>query len=242
MARTDYYYNENASDPDSIRPAAAVAIFDKQDRLLLLKRKDNDKWTMPGGTMDFGESLTDCAIREVKEETNLDVDLVDIIGIYTDPNILIGYSNGELRQEFTVVYSGKIVGASDVRIDDESKEFKWFALNDLERAGFAQSQRFRIQDLLEYRKSSSQKLRSSLTPNKKLRAAYFKVKECAKRNGARWQAPRVENANIKPCFEDVCKDMGLSDDEKEALRKKINCTGGPVLPFKAEKKIKGPSR
>lgn len=106
MARTDYYYDGNAPKPNSIAPAA-VAIFDEHDRLLLLKRKDNDKWTMPGGTMDFGESLTDCAIREVKEETGLNIAIVDVVGIYTDPNILIEYSDREVRQEFTVVYLGK---------------------------------------------------------------------------------------------------------------------------------------
>jgi len=242
MARTDYYYDENAPDPNSIKPAAAVAIFDEQGRILLLRRKDNGKWTMPGGTIDFGESLTDCAIREVKEETNLDVNLVDVIGIYTDPNILIGYSDGELRQEFTVVYMAITENTLGVTIDHESKEFQWFALNDLERAEFAQSQRFRIQDLVEHHKNSSQKLRSSLMPNKKLKAAYLRVKECAKKNEANWMAPRVEDANIKSCFESVCKDMGLSDVEKEALRKKINCTGGPDLQFKVKKRNKTHSR
>ena len=53
--------------------------------------------------MDFGESLTDCAIREVKEETNLDIKIIAIVGIYSDSNILIEYYDGEVRQEFTIV-------------------------------------------------------------------------------------------------------------------------------------------
>jgi ADP-ribose pyrophosphatase YjhB (NUDIX family) len=67
MARRDYFYDPEAPKANSIRPAAAVALFDSRDNILLLRRKDNDKWTMPGGTLDFGESLTDCAIREVLE-------------------------------------------------------------------------------------------------------------------------------------------------------------------------------
>jgi ADP-ribose pyrophosphatase YjhB (NUDIX family) len=55
--------------PNSIRPAAAVALFDSGGNILLFRRRDNDKWTMSGGTFDFGESLTDCAIREVRKET-----------------------------------------------------------------------------------------------------------------------------------------------------------------------------
>src|SRR6516162_1770026 len=68
MARRDYFYDPEAPKPNSIRPAAAVALFDSGGNILLLRRKDNDKWTMPGGTLDFGESLTGCAMREVREE------------------------------------------------------------------------------------------------------------------------------------------------------------------------------
>ena len=58
MARRDYFYDPEAPKPNSIRPATAVALFNSNGELLLLHRKDNDKWTMPGGTLDFGESLT----------------------------------------------------------------------------------------------------------------------------------------------------------------------------------------
>jgi 8-oxo-dGTP pyrophosphatase MutT (NUDIX family) len=63
---------------------------------------------MPGGTLDFGESLTGCAIREVLEETGLQIRITGLIGTYTDPHILIGYSDGEVRQEFTFVYAAEI--------------------------------------------------------------------------------------------------------------------------------------
>ena len=58
---------------------------------------------MPGGTLDFAESLTDCAIREVREETGFNIRITGLIGTYTDPHILIAYSNGDVRQEFTLV-------------------------------------------------------------------------------------------------------------------------------------------
>ena len=108
MARRDYFYDAEAPKPNSIRPAAAVALFDSRGNILLLRRKDNDKWTMPGGTLDFGESLTDCAIREVHEETGLQIRITGLIGTYTDPHILIAYSDGEVRQEFTFVYAAEI--------------------------------------------------------------------------------------------------------------------------------------
>ena len=89
MPRRDYFYDPEAPKPNSIRTAAAVALFDSGGNILLLRRKDNDKSTMPGGTLDFGESLADCAIREVREETGLRIRIRGIIGTYTDPHILI---------------------------------------------------------------------------------------------------------------------------------------------------------
>ena len=45
---------------------------------------ENKKWTIPGGTLNFGESLTDCAIREVMEETGVDISIQDVVGTSTE--------------------------------------------------------------------------------------------------------------------------------------------------------------
>ncbi|EDN65187.1 conserved hypothetical protein [Beggiatoa sp. PS] len=62
----------------------------------------------PGGTLEFGESLTDCAKREVKEEAGYDVNITHLIGTYTDPRVVVAYTDGEVRQEFTFLYAGKL--------------------------------------------------------------------------------------------------------------------------------------
>lgn len=149
MARRDYFYDPNAPKPNSIHPAAAVALFDSGGNILLLRRKDNDKWTMPGGTLDFGESLTECAIREVREETGLQIHITGLIGTYTDPHILIEYSDGEVRQEFTLVYMAE-ADAGNLKIDDESKEAAWVPLLSAINLPLAESQRRRLKDVIEY--------------------------------------------------------------------------------------------
>jgi len=126
-------------------------LFNSVGELLLLHRKDNDKWTMPGGTLDFGESLTDCATREAREETGLQIRITGLIGTYTDPHILIAYSDGEVRQEFTFVYAAEIE-AGDLKIDDESKEASWVSLKSAIELPLAESQRRRLKDVVEYQK------------------------------------------------------------------------------------------
>jgi 8-oxo-dGTP diphosphatase len=158
MARRDYFCDPEAPKPNSIHPAAAVALFNSEGNILLLRRKDNDKWTMPGGTLDFGESLTDCAIREVREETALQIRITGLIGTYTDPHILIAYSDGEVRQEFTLVYAAEIESGK-LRIDDESKEAIWVPLSSAVELPVAESQRRRLRDVIEYQKEQKTFLR-----------------------------------------------------------------------------------
>ena len=158
MARRDYFYDPKAPKPNSIKPAAAVALFDGDGRILLLRRKDNDKWTMPGGTMDFGESLEQCAVREVREETGFDIEISGLIGTYTDPNVLIAYSDGEVRQEFTFVYAAKMK-SGELKIDHESKEAVWVSIADALNLPLVDSQRRRLQDVARYRESPTTFLR-----------------------------------------------------------------------------------
>lgn len=147
--RTDFFYDEKAPLPNSLKPAAAVAILNDKKELLMLHRKDNKKWTMPGGTLELGESMVDCALREVKEESNLNVEIKDIIGTYTDPNIRVAYSDGEVRQEFTIVYYGETKGFN-VELDDESSNYAWVSLEKVMDLPLADSQRRRIVDVIAY--------------------------------------------------------------------------------------------
>jgi 8-oxo-dGTP diphosphatase len=149
MARRDYFYDPEAPKPNSIRPATAVALFDSSGKILLLRRKDNDKWTMPGGTLDFNESLADCATREVREETGFQIRITGLIGTYSDPQILIAYSDGEVRQEFTLVYAAEIE-SGELKIDEESKEAAWVPLSSAVELPLAESQRRRLLDVKEY--------------------------------------------------------------------------------------------
>ncbi len=154
--RKDYFHADNMPKVNSMRPAAAVAIIDNE-KILMLKRTDNGKWTMPGGTMELNESLVNCAVREVKEETGLEVLVKEVIGTYTDPDIRIEYSDGEVRREFTIVYYG-VTSNGNVIIDEESSAYAWIPLSKVIDYPMADSQKKRIQDVLEYIKTGSKKM------------------------------------------------------------------------------------
>lgn len=68
---------------------ADIFIFDDDFNFILIKRKNNpfkDYWALPGGFVEYGESVETAAIREAKEETSIDVELKDLVGVYSKPD------------------------------------------------------------------------------------------------------------------------------------------------------------
>ncbi|WP_318507051.1 NUDIX domain-containing protein [Bacillus sp. T3] len=149
ITRSDFTNDPSAPAANSIKPAAAVAIVNDQNEILLLQRRDNGKWTMPGGTMDFGEDLKTCAIREVQEETGYKVEVTDIIGTYSNPKTVIAYSDGEVRQEFAILYRGTITNGH-FEMDSESTAYKWIKLEQATQLPMAESQKQRMEDVILY--------------------------------------------------------------------------------------------
>lgn len=156
--RRDYWNSADAPPANSVRPAVAVAVMNPRGQLLLLRRSDSGNWTMPGGTLEHHDSLVDCAVREVHEESGLDVTVSDVIGTYTDPDVRVAYSDGEVRREFTVLLAAQPV-EGDVTIDEESTAFGWHNPSDLDGLSIAPSQKRRISDVIEYLTSGKRSLR-----------------------------------------------------------------------------------
>ncbi|OEF77822.1 hypothetical protein A148_14970 [Vibrio splendidus 1F-157] len=157
--RTDHFNNALAPQPNSLKPAVAAGIFNtKTEKLLFVKRKDSGKWTLPGGVLDFGESLIQTVHREVKEETSLTVEISELVGTYSSPGVLIEYNDGEVRQEFTLVYLAT-TKQSEVKIDHESKEYMWVDVDEALSLPMADSQKVRIQDLMEFTKDRTTRLK-----------------------------------------------------------------------------------
>ena len=161
MPRTDYLNDPNAPEPNSIVPAASAIVTNDAGEILLQRRRDNDLWALPGGTMDVGERIADTAVREVREETGLDVEVTGIVGIYSDPAHVIAYpahviayTDGEVRQEFNICFAAKLLGGR-LSKSEESTELRWVDPRTVGSLPMHESIRLRIKHFLENRPAPS---------------------------------------------------------------------------------------
>jgi 8-oxo-dGTP pyrophosphatase MutT (NUDIX family) len=150
MGRRQYFDDPNAPTPTTIVPAASVAVRNASGELLLEWRRDNGLWTLPGGTMNVGERLHEAAIREVREETGIDVEVTGIVGIYSDPRHVIAYDDGEVRQQFNVCFAARPLGGT-LRPSHESRAVRWVPVDQLADLAIHESIRLRIQHALSER-------------------------------------------------------------------------------------------
>ncbi|MBA6439573.1 NUDIX domain-containing protein [Streptomyces sp. GMR22] len=150
MTRTEYYDDPEAPEPNSLVVAASAVVTDKRGRILLQRRRDNDLWALPGGGMEMTDSLPGTAVREVREETGLDVEITGLVGTYTDPRHVIAYTDGEVRRQFNVCFTASIVGGH-LAISDESTELRFVSPEELAELPIHHTQQLRLRHFLEHR-------------------------------------------------------------------------------------------
>jgi ADP-ribose pyrophosphatase YjhB (NUDIX family) len=134
MGRIDYYNDPAAPKANSLVVAVSAVVTNEGGNILLQRRFDNDLWALPGGGMEFGESIATAIAREVNEETGFDIEPQYVVGVYSDPLHVFAYDNGEVRQEYSVCIAGKIT-SGELAVSSESTEVAFFepsAIPDLE--------------------------------------------------------------------------------------------------------------
>lgn len=127
-----------------------VFIFDDDLNFILIKRKNNpykDYWALPGGFVEYGESVENAAIRESKEETSIDVELIDLVGVYSEPN------RDPRGHTITVAYIAK-GDINNRKADSDAKEIGVFSCEKLNKINIAFDHEKIIKDCLNKAKSS----------------------------------------------------------------------------------------
>ncbi|MFV2100005.1 NUDIX hydrolase [Micromonospora sp. LOL_024] len=130
MARTEHYHDPSAPKANSIVVAVSVFVRDEQGRALLIQRTDNGLWSLPGGGQEIGESVAETAVRETHEETGVQVKVTGIVGVYSDPRHVVAYSDGEVRQQFSLCFRAVPVSGTPT-LSDESSAVRWVARDEL---------------------------------------------------------------------------------------------------------------
>jgi HAD superfamily hydrolase (TIGR01450 family) len=118
--------------PERVAAGVAAVVFDGSGRVLLGRRADNGLWGLPSGRVEPAETVEEAAVREVREETGLEVEVVRLIGVYSDPaSQAFVYPMGEVVQFVTSCFRCGVVGGG-LRADGrETTDAAFFAVDRL---------------------------------------------------------------------------------------------------------------
>lgn len=123
--------------PPTHRVGAFAIIRDETGRVLLSRRTDSGWWNLPGGGVESHESVAEGIIREVREETGLDVDVGRLIGVYSKPQ----------KHEIVLTFECHIKGGT-ITTTEEADHHAWFDPDGLPSEHFLPKHRERVDDAL----------------------------------------------------------------------------------------------
>lgn len=133
---------------DSVGVGCGALIINEKNEALLLKRTSKTRnlagfWMQPGGGVEFGERVEDAVKREIKEELNIDIEIVRFLA-FTE-----GIMKEEKQHWVSLSFLGKIVGGEVKNLEPEKhEEIKWFNLDSLP-APLAQNTKDSINEYLK---------------------------------------------------------------------------------------------
>ena len=147
MGRVEYWNDPAAPKPNSLVPACGVLAVDDAGRVLLQRRRDTGQWAIPMGKQELGETPSQCAIRETSEETGVLTEITGILGVYSDPGHIVAYTDGEIRQEWELIFLGRPVGGTPT-VNDEASDVRWVASESLDGLDIHPTQWRQLRDWL----------------------------------------------------------------------------------------------
>ena len=110
-----------------IQTAGSVIIEDEKGRILLGRRTDNHKWGYAGGSIELGESIEECAKRELNEEFGLIADELEFLCVNSGPEAHYIYPNGDEVYNVEIVYVCRRYHGAVKRQESEMEELRFFA-------------------------------------------------------------------------------------------------------------------
>jgi ADP-ribose pyrophosphatase YjhB (NUDIX family) len=125
----------------------SATIFDAtRQKVLLTRRTDNGRWCLPGGRMESGESVAETCIREILEETGLEVRIIRLLGVYSSPHRLVEYADGNRYQIVALNFEAEAIGGT-LSTSDETTDFGYFTPDEIWRMDVMETHVERHNDL-----------------------------------------------------------------------------------------------
>ncbi len=116
----------DVSKATQIRPSVSAMILNERGELLLQRRSDNGQWGLPGGSVEIGESVMGATVREVREEIGLLVEVVRLVGVYSDPTLqVVRYPDGRAVHFINTCFECRVVGGQ-LQTCPETLELDYF--------------------------------------------------------------------------------------------------------------------
>lgn len=145
---TQVLYGPRLAKQGKVRVGCSAAIFDEHGRILLTRRADNGLWCLPGGALESGESAAEACEREVFEETGLRVRVTRLVGVYSHPDQLVVYPDGNKAHIIALHFEAEVTGG-ELGLSNETTDFGYFALEDMQDMEFLGRHKERVVDTLE---------------------------------------------------------------------------------------------
>ncbi len=121
-------------------------IFDQDRRkILLTRRADNDRWCLPGGHVEPGETVAEACIREIQEETGLQCRIVRLIGVYSSPNFVLDYGERGRFQVVGLSFELEPIGG-ELGLSNETTAVGFFSAAEIAGLDLLEHHRERIAD------------------------------------------------------------------------------------------------
>ena len=122
---------KNVGHAPIIYVGATVLVFNEKGELLLNHRSDTADWGIPGGGKEIGETLEECAVRELREETNLETSALELVTVLSGREYWFTYPNGDEVDGVIALYCVKSYAGRLGINDGESTELRFFPLSEL---------------------------------------------------------------------------------------------------------------
>jgi len=137
---------ERAGKQGRIAVGCSAAVIDPvTQKILLIRRADNGRWSVPGGYMEPGESCNEACAREVWEETGIRIRVGRLVAVYTSPHTLLKYPDGNCLQIVVLHFAAEPTGG-DLSTSEEASEVGYFSRAEIEQMDISDWNRQRIDD------------------------------------------------------------------------------------------------